>query len=217
MDPLSTTLAVGPFAVYLMVIGTINLSRRPFLTTGARDLYALGIGLSGFFIVGPMSLFMPEAAAQWFGGYVIWIMLVVFYSLCLTLGALLIRPRIVIYNITAEQLRPRLASLVKRMEIEHQWAGDSLALPDLGVQLHIEKFALMRNVSLVATTTEQSYGGWLRLERELLAELRQIDVKPNPVGLVLVMLSSVVLVASFGWIVSEQELVAEGIRFMLRL
>ncbi|MFP6658792.1 MAG: hypothetical protein VB853_11480 [Pirellulales bacterium] len=216
MDPLITTLAVGPFAVYLSLIGTVNLSRRPFLTTGARDLYALGIGLSGFFIVGPMSLFMPEAAAQWFGGYVIWIMLIVFYSLCLTLGALLIRPRLVIYNVTTEQLRPLLASVVKRMDTAHQWAGDSLALPELGVQLHIEKFTLTRNVSLVATTAEQSYAGWLRLERELGGELRQLDVKPNPVGIALVAVGGAILLASFGWVLGEREAVAEGIRFILR-
>ena len=34
MDPLSLCIALGPVAVYLILIGSLNLGRRPFLTTG---------------------------------------------------------------------------------------------------------------------------------------------------------------------------------------
>ena len=109
-DPLHVCIALGPLAVYLFLLGLINLSRRPFLTTGARDAAALGVGISGFVVVGPMELFLPGAAANRFGGYV-WLLLLAFYALCLTLWVLLLRPRLVIYNATAEQLRPVLAGV----------------------------------------------------------------------------------------------------------
>jgi hypothetical protein len=217
LDPLHTTLAIGPLAVYLLLLGILNMSRRPFITTGTRDLYVLGLGLSGFFVIGPLALFMPERAARVFGGYGIWILLLIFYSLCLTLCVLLARPRLVIYNITLEQLRPLLNNLINRLELEHHWAGESLSLPGLGVQLQLERSPLTRNVSLVATAAAQSFGGWRRLELELVEELRTIEVKPSPIGLLMVLFSSAALVGSLGWIVAQRDVVAQGLQEMFRL
>jgi len=45
MDPLHFFIGAAPVAVYLFLVGLVNLSRRPFLTTGARDTAALGIGI----------------------------------------------------------------------------------------------------------------------------------------------------------------------------
>lgn len=217
LDPLHTTLAVGPLAVYLLLLGVINSMRRPFITTGTRDLYVLGLGLSGLIVIGPLSLFLPEPAARIFGGYLIWTLLLIFYSLCLTLCVLLSRPRLVIYNITLDQLRPRLNDLINRLELEHHWAGESLALPGLGVQLQLDRFPLTRNVSLVATSAPQSFGGWRRLEAELVAELRTTEVKPNPIGLLMLLVSAAALVGSLGWIVAERDVVAQGLQEMFRL
>ncbi len=217
LDPLHTTLAVGPLAVYLLLLGVLNSLRRPFITTGTRDLYVLGLGLSGFFVIGPLSLFMPESAARIFGGYLIWTLLLIFYSLCLTLCVLLARPRLVIYNITLDQLRPLLNNLIHRLDLEYHWAGESLALPGLGIQLQLDRFPLTRNVSLVATAAPQSFGGWRRLEAELVEELRTVEVKPNPIGLLMVLASSAALVGSLGWIVAERDVVAQGLQEMFRL
>ncbi len=54
VDPLHFCIALGPLAAYLLLLGAVNLSSRPFLTNGARDTAALGIGILGFAIVGPM-------------------------------------------------------------------------------------------------------------------------------------------------------------------
>ena len=40
MDPLHAAIALFPVAMYLLIIGAINLSPRPFVTTGARDAMA---------------------------------------------------------------------------------------------------------------------------------------------------------------------------------
>ena len=93
IDALHVSIALGPLAVYLLLVGIINLSRRPFLTTGARDVAAIGVAISGFIAAGPMELFLPEAAADRFGPYV-WLLLLAFYGLCLTLLVLMMRSAI---------------------------------------------------------------------------------------------------------------------------
>ena len=62
MDSFRLCLALGPLAIYLLLLGAINLSRRPFLVTGARDLAALGVAVAGLVVVGPIELLLPEDA-----------------------------------------------------------------------------------------------------------------------------------------------------------
>ena len=78
-----------------------------WFTTGARDLAVLAIAVSGFMIAGPLELFLPEAVAAVLGGWV-WVPLIMLYGLVTTLMLLLMRPRLVVYNISALQLRPLL-------------------------------------------------------------------------------------------------------------
>src|SRR5688572_14542424 len=99
LDPLHATIALAPAAVYLLLIGMLNLSSRPFVTTGLRDSAALGVALMGFVIVGPMELFLPERLlARLPMPWLVWPILIAFYLLCLTLLVLLQRPRLVVYN-----------------------------------------------------------------------------------------------------------------------
>jgi hypothetical protein len=102
IDPLHSLIALAPLAFYALAMAYCNLRRRPVLLTGARDAALLGVAVSGLVAAGPMELFMPEAAAMRFHSY-IWALLAVFYLLCLALVVLVIRPRIVVYNIAAEQ------------------------------------------------------------------------------------------------------------------
>ena len=62
MDPLHLCIALGPLAVYLLLLGIINLMPRPFMTSGARDTAALSIAISGFVVAGPMELFLPGSS-----------------------------------------------------------------------------------------------------------------------------------------------------------
>src|SRR5438105_6368858 len=144
MDPLHLCIALGPLATYLLVLGVINLSRRPVLTTGARDAAALATAVSGLVVAGPMELFLVEEAAAAYGGW-IWGLMVAAYALAVVLIILMLRPRLVIYNATLDQLRPVLAEAVARLDSEARWAGDSLVMPQLGVQLHIEAWPILKN------------------------------------------------------------------------
>jgi hypothetical protein len=215
MDPLHFCIAVAPLAVYLLLIGLLNLSSKAFVTTGARDAAALGIGISGMVIAGPMELFFPEGAASQFGGFV-WLMLIVFYGLCITLVVLLMRSRIVVYNISVDQLMPVLKSIAHRLDKDSRWAGDMLMMPNLKVHLHVESAEMFRNIQLCAGGNQQSYEGWRALEIELRKELRSTRVRPNLSGIGLLIVSGILSLGAAIWLITDQQAVAQAFTDMLR-
>ena len=220
MQPFHQCLALGPVAIYLLLLGAINLTRRPLLVSASRDAAVLGLALSGLVIVGPIALLFPETAASHFGPNglkYVWAMLVALYGLGLVLVLLIQRPRLVIYNISVDQLRPILAELVDRLDPEARWAGDSLVLPSLGVQLHLDNTPWMRNVSLVSAGPKQDYQGWARLEAALAAVLRQAEVPRNPRGVTLMSIG-VFLVGALAWcIVRDPQAIARTLFDLLQL
>jgi hypothetical protein len=221
MEPFRLCLALGPVAVYLLLLGVLNLSRRPFLVSGARDTAALGLAVSGFVVVGPIELFFPDAAAVRFGPLV-WLLLLVFYSLCVVLVVLTLRPRLILYNISVDQLRPILADLVDQLDPDARWAGDGLVMPALGVQLYLDSSLLMRNVSLASAGTNQNHLGWRQLELALTKKLDQHEFGRhefgrNLIGLVLLVMGLCV-VAGLGAIIAHApQDMATALFNMLRL
>jgi len=215
MDPFRLCLALGPVAIYLLLLGAINLSRRPFLVSGTRDTAALGLAVSGLILVGPMELFLPLPAALRFGSYV-WVLLMALYGLVLVLVLLLSRPRLVIYNIASGELRPILADAVTRLDAEARWAGDSLWLPTLGVQLCLESLTALRNVALVSAGPHQNYLGWRRLELGLRAALDQYEVPRNWRATVLTATGLALLVFLLVTIASDPQAVAQVMFEMIR-
>jgi hypothetical protein len=179
VDPLRLAIAIVPLAAYVFLLGLVNLRRRPFLTTGGSDLTALGVALTGVAFIGPLELFRPEALTREFGNF-IWLFLLLFYWLWLVVIVLVARPRLVIYNISREELHPILAETASRLDPEARWTGNHLTLPGLGVQLHLDSLDAMRNVSLVSSGSRQNIDGWRRLARELAGPLRRMRVKSNP-------------------------------------
>ena len=173
------------------------------------------MAISGFVVAGPMELFLPEAATNRFGGTV-WLLLLAFYGLCLTLIVLLMRPRLVIYNANPEQLRSILAEVVTPLDSEARWAGDSLVLPKLGVQLHVELFGAMRNVQLVSSGPRQSFAGWKRLETALAQVLCQTKTSPNPHGFAIMALGVLLICVMTYRVVSDPTTVVQGLDEMLR-
>lgn len=217
MDPLHLVIAVGPLGVYLLLIGLLNLSRSPFITTGGRDVAALAVGISGLVVAGPMELFLPEVPARQFGGF-IWLLLLALYGLGVTLLVLLMRPRIVIYNVTADRLRPVLASVVEELDEKARWAGECLVLPQLGVQLHVETFPPLRTAELVAAGPRQSFPGWRRLEVALGKALREAPTTRRGLyGAALTATGIAALMMVAYWVVNHHQTVAQSLRDMLRL
>jgi hypothetical protein len=187
MDPFHLAIALGPVSVYLLLIGRINLARRPFVTTGARDIFATAVATTGLMVAGPLRLFMPDGAAANLGSW-IWLPLMGLYLLTALLVGLLLRPRLMIYNVTSEQLRPVLESVASQLDADRRWAGSSLVLPARGLQLVVEAAPGMRHVQLIAAGQgQQDLNAWRQLELALKRELRPIPVSPNPRGVSLIL------------------------------
>ena len=216
MDPFRLCLAFGPVAIYAVLLGAINLSRRPFAVSGTRDAAALGLAVSGLVIVGPIELFLPPSLAIRFGPYV-WVLMAAMYAMGLIAALLWLRPRLVIYNISIDELRPSLADLVPRLDPEARWAGDSLALPTLGVQLYVDAIKWMRNVSLTPVGPHQNQAGWRHLERYLAATLARLEVARNPRGVSL-LTSGMMILGMLGWhITRNPEAAFQALFKMFRL
>ncbi|TWU00715.1 hypothetical protein Pla108_16670 [Botrimarina colliarenosi] len=181
MDPLRFAIAAVPLGSYLLLLGLLNLRTRPVLVTGAADLATLGMALTGLIFVGPIALFRPDAATVELGDFV-WLFLLAFYWLWVTLAAMLCRPRLVVYNLSAEELRPVLSEAVRKLDGSGRWAGESLVLPQIGVNCHLDTFAWMRNTSLIASGGRQDLAGWRRLGRSVERALRGVAIRPNPRG-----------------------------------
>jgi hypothetical protein len=204
VDPFRLAIALVPLAAYALVLALVNARRRPFLTSGGSDLGALGVAISGLMFVGPLELFRPEAATREFDNY-IWLFMLSLYWLGLVLVLLLARPRLVIYNISSEQLRPVLAEAASRLDSEARWAGNHLTLPRLDVHLHLDSLDIMRNVSLVSSGSQQSIDGWRRLARDLRQSLSSVRTKRSPRVIALLAVSLALLAVSVTQMLNRPE------------
>ncbi len=217
MDTLHFCIAIIPVSVYLLLIGLINLSPRPFLTTGTRDLAALALAVSGFAITGPMELFLPESAASILRGWV-WLPLLLLYVILVTLAMLLMRPRLIIYNVTADRLQPLLEQVVSELDAASRWAGNSVEMPNLGVQLAVESYAGMRNTTLSSISPDQDLDGWHRLRERLQTQLATAARMPvNPRGFSFLLLAMRLAVGIVYLLLTDKQEIAQAVRQMLRM
>ncbi|REK08271.1 MAG: hypothetical protein DWQ37_20735 [Planctomycetota bacterium] len=215
MDTFSACLAFGPLAIYLSLLGIVNLSHRPLLISGTRESLSLGLALMGLAIVGPMQLFMPQEAAARFGQYV-WLLLFGFYVLCLTLIIMLSRPRLIVYNISPDELKVALDAAARRIDADAVWVGRTLSLPLARVHLHVENFPPLGNVALLATTDDQSVAGWKRLEASLRESLAETSVTVQPHGFWMLLCGMLMLAALAFWVVDDPQTIAQGLERLLR-
>jgi hypothetical protein len=180
-------LALGPLAVYALVLATINLSRRPLVTTGTRDVFALGMGVMGLLVVGPIELLLPEEAAVRLRIWA-WLMVGMMYVLSLLLVALIQRPRFTIYNADGDQVRQALAEAARQVDPLASWSADTLSLPGHGVQGVFEcgpRF--LRGATFTSVGDHQPLAGWQLLETALKGRLSAVSVRPGFVGAALLL------------------------------
>jgi hypothetical protein len=204
--------------MYLLLLGAVNLSRRSLLVSGARDAAALALAVSGLVVIGPMELFFPFESVAKLGVFFpaggkssVWLLLLALYVMCVVLWLLLLRPRLVIYNTSADKLRPILADVVGEFDGDARWAGDSLAIPGLGVQLYIDNFAPLQSVSLISAGGNQNHAGWRRLETALRTALAREEVARNPRGLSLIVAGLLCIVGIVLAIAHNPEAVARSL------
>ena len=171
--------ALLPLGLYLIGLGTVHLRRRPFMVSGAWDGMLLGASLLGMVIIGPLALVQPAAGRSLWS----WPMLLVVFALFVALCLLVSRPRVVVYNITVEQLRPLVAEIVSSLDPAARWAGESAAMPTRGLQVHIDGNGSMRSVNVVAVGERTSLEAWSEFCRRLRQSVGRLRVRSSPWGL----------------------------------
>jgi hypothetical protein len=188
-------IAILPLGGYLLLIGWLHLRRRPVVVPGAVDLALLAAGVSGLVAVGPLAILQPAVGTTpWATA-----MLVLVFVLLVGMAVLAMRPRLVIYNVTLDQLRPVVAEVVAGLDGSARWAGESVALPARGLQVLMDARGLTRCVSLVASGRRTSAEAWSEFSRRVRRGVRPLRVRRNPWGAVAVVLGGMVVVGGTGW------------------
>jgi len=189
-------LAVIPLGLYLVGIGWLHLRRRPSLIAGSLDFALLAASVAGLMLVGPLALLAPLAGGiPSVAGVPV---LLACFLLLVAVAVLAMRPRLVIYNITLDQLRPVVAEVVAGLDASARWAGETAALPARGIQLHLDGRGSMRRVSVVAVGSRTSPEGWTEFCRRLRQAVGRLRVRSSPWGGVFAALGGLVLVAAIG-------------------
>lgn len=184
--------ALVPPGLYLLAVAARHLRRRPTAVGGGWELGLLAAALAPLVLVGPLELLQPAGIRG------LWRMLLplVLVALSACLAVLASRPRLVVTNITLEQLRPVVAQVAIGLDPAARWAGETVALPDRGVQVHLDGRGAMRSVSLVAVGTRTSPEGWAEFTRRLRAAVRRVRVRPSPWAAVFAGLGAAFFVAA---------------------
>jgi hypothetical protein len=194
LDTLPLWVALLPLGLYLLALGWVHLGRRPVMVTGVWDGIVLGAATSGLAVVGPLSIVRPVAGGTLWG----WLIVLLLFGLIVALCVLVSRPRLVVYNITVEQLRPVVAEVVSALDPAARWAGEAAAMPSRGLQLHIDGNGSMRSVSLVATGERPSLEVWAEFSRRLRQGVRRLRVRSSPWGAIFAAVGGIV-VAVAAW------------------
>ena len=212
-EPFTILLALLPLIGYLVVFSVIRLSGRALVTTGARDIAALAIAISGMLAIGPAELFFPTAAATMFGPLV-WIALGGFYALSVSLIALTSQPKLVVYGRTPDELFEPLLAAAR--QVDTAAVGDAssqqVLLPSIGIRLRIDGQRGIDYSQVLSFEPNMSLRFWSKLLGELRSEVRK-QASPMPrrgfaMLLVAMALCFLLVWKSFG----NQELVVEGFR-----
>tara|TARA_R110002049_G_scaffold2750_2_gene21563 strand:+ start:381984 stop:382664 length:681 start_codon:yes stop_codon:yes gene_type:complete len=139
-EPFPLLLALVPLIGYLSLMGLIRVSGNTLITSGARDIAALGLAISGLVAVGPAELFFPMAAATAFGPFV-WIVLIIFYALCVTLVAMTAKPKLVAYGRTAEEMYPLLLTAAQQIDADAVGDDEQMQVELPGAKVHLLAFS----------------------------------------------------------------------------
>lgn len=184
--------ALVPPGLYLLAVAARHLRRRPTAVAGGWDLGLLAAALAPLLLVGPLELLQPPGIRG------PWRMLLplVLTALIVALALLAARPRVVVYNVSLEQLRPVVAQVAAALDPGARWAGETVALPGRDVQVHLDGRGGMRSVSLVAAGTRTSPEGWAEFTRLVRSAIGRVRVRRSPWAALFIAIACGFLVAA---------------------
>jgi len=167
--------ALLPVAAYLVAVGCLHLRRRPVALSGHVDVALLTLGIAGMVIAGPLALLQPGAGTSAWTTAV----LLLGFAVVVAGAVLAARPRMVIYTVGLDQMRPVVASVAAGLDPTARWAGETAALPARGLQVHLDERGPARTVSVIAAG-RTSAEAWAEFSRRLRRAIRTIRVRPSP-------------------------------------
>lgn len=176
IDPPPLWAALLPLGSYLALLAAAHLRRRPSVVSGTWDGILLAVAIAGLAFAGPLALVQPAfGSAAW-----TWLIGLLVFGLVVAVCLLAARPRLVIYNITAEQLRPFVAEVATALDPGARWAGTSVALPTRRLQLQLDSAGAMRCVSVIAVGERAAHECWMEFGRRLRQAVGRTRVRPSP-------------------------------------
>ena len=192
-DSLPLGAAFLPLGIYLLVLGWVHLRRRPLAIAGVWDGILLGASLLGLVTVGPIALVRPAAGGSSWS----WPMLILGFCLVVALCVLVSRPRLIVYNISVEQIRPLVAQVASDLDPQARWAGETVALPTRGLQVHLDGDGSLRTVSLIGVGRRSAHEGWSEFSRRVRQASRRLPVRASPWGGVFAGIGAVLVLLAF--------------------
>jgi len=201
MHPLERTLigvACVPLAAYLVWLGSRNIGLHPKLTSGMADLTALVVGFAGMVAVGP-TLALAQMIDPWS-----MVALAVLVTAWVALAAYREVDSYVVYNCNLNPFWAALTASLDDLALTYSRQRNQIDLDGVDVQLTVEPFASLRNVTLYIRCA-----GDVQLAPQLVSRLRhhlaQVESHPYAIGwcflasgCVLLAVTAIVLLSNTG-------------------
>jgi hypothetical protein len=183
-------IALLPLGCYLLGLAWAHLRRQPLAVSGVFDGVMLAAAVSGLAVVGPLALLVPVTGGSPWS----WPVLAFLFALCVAVCMLVARPRLVVYNISIDQLRPLVAEVVSSLDPTARWAGETAALPARGLQVQIEGNGGLRTATIVAAGERASSEHWAEFGRRLRRAASRLPVRSHAVGAALAAMGGLMIV-----------------------
>lgn len=212
-NPFAMLIGLMPVVGYLAMLSIVRISGRTMVTTGGRDLAALGLALVGLFAVGPAELFFPENASALFGPTV-WIFVLSLYFLCLALVALTARPKLVVYGRSPDEIYEPLLRACQKLDPEATGIQQLLKieLPGSGLHIRADGYRGVDYTQVLVFEPGVTQKFWDGLLGHLRDELES-SPRPKTIRGGSMLMASLIVGAVVLWrAVQSQELVVEGFR-----
>jgi hypothetical protein len=178
LDRLPLWAACLPLGLYFVLLGMAHVRRVPLAISGAWDQTLLAAAVAGFVAAGPLAVVQPAIGTTPWSA----MLLVALFVLVVAVGTVVARPRLVIYNITLEQLRPLVADVVSGLDAAARWAGGTAALPTRRLEIRIDGHGPTRAVSIVAGGDRPPAEEWSEFCGRLRRGLGGVRVRTSPWG-----------------------------------
>lgn len=104
--------ALVPLAAYFLAIGLLHLRRRPSALAGGWDAVGVSGAVAAAVVLGPIDLLLPASIV----GAWRWVLAIGCFFLLVVTVQLASRPRLVVYNVSIEQLRPIVARVATALD-----------------------------------------------------------------------------------------------------